>query len=50
MNCETYSCGEQGRRYLTKEEKVNRLKEYKEWLDNESKGVDEAISKVSKAS
>jgi hypothetical protein len=37
-----------GRRFLTTEEKIERLKEYKEWLDNESKGVEEAISKLKK--
>ena len=37
-----------GRRFLTTEKKIERLKEYKEWLDNESKGVDEAIFKLKK--
>jgi hypothetical protein len=37
-----------GRRFLTTEEKIERLNEYKKWLDNESKGVDEAISKLKK--
>ena len=36
--------------FLTTEEKIEKLKEYKEWLDNESKGVEEAISKLKKAS
>jgi hypothetical protein len=40
----------QGRRFLTTEEKIARLKEYKEWLDNESRGVAEAIEKLEKAS
>jgi hypothetical protein len=35
-----------GRRFLTKEEKIKKLDEYKRWLDNESKGVEEAISKL----
>lgn len=39
-----------GRRFLTKEEKIERLEEYRKWLDNESKGVKEAISKLSGAS
>lgn len=34
-----------GRRFLTKQEKIGKLEEYKKWLDNESKGVEEAISK-----
>lgn len=32
-----------GRHFLTKEEKIAKLKEYKTWLDNESKGVEEKI-------
>ena len=39
-----------GRRFLTTEEKIERLQEYKEWLDNESKGVEEAILKLKKTS
>ena len=39
-----------GRRFLTTEEKIERLEEYKKWLDNEGKGVEEAISKLKKAS
>jgi len=39
-----------GRRFLTTEEKIERLQEYKEWLDNESKGVEEAISRLKKTS
>lgn len=35
-----------GRRFLTKEEKIKKLDDYKKWLDNESKGVEEAISKL----
>ena len=36
----------QGRSFLTKEEKIEKLREYKTWLDNESKGVEEAIAKI----
>jgi hypothetical protein len=32
--------------FLTKEEKINYLTKYKEWLENETKGVDEAIAKL----
>lgn len=39
-----------GRRFLTTEEKIGKLKEYKNWLDNESKGVEEAIDKLKKTS
>ncbi|AJF61653.1 TPA: hypothetical protein HA239_03820 [Candidatus Woesearchaeota archaeon] len=38
-----------GRKFLTKEEKISKLESYKEWLDNESKGVKEAIDKLKKA-
>jgi len=39
-----------GRHFLTTEEKIEKLQEYKKWLDNESKGVGETISKLKKAS
>ena len=42
MCCSTHH----GRQFLTKEEKINKLTEYKNWLDNESKGVEEAITKI----
>lgn len=45
MNCETHC----GRHFLTTEEKIKKLKEYKSWLDNESKVVDETITKLEKA-
>jgi hypothetical protein len=35
--------------YLTKDEKINQLNKYKEWLENEAKGVDEAIAKLKEA-
>ena len=35
-----------GRHFLTKEEKIAKLKEYKNWLDNESKGVEEKITEL----
>ena len=35
-----------GRQFLTKEEKISKLKEYKNWLDNESKGVEEKITEL----
>jgi hypothetical protein len=41
-----FCCTCHPRRFLTKEEKIQHLNEYKKWLDNESKGVDEAISKL----
>lgn len=39
-------CTPHHRMFLTKEEKIDRLNEYKEWLENEAKGVDEAITKL----
>ena len=35
-----------GRMFLTKEEKIEKLTKYKNWLDNESKGVEETITKI----
>lgn len=35
-----------GRHFLTKEEKIKKLTEYKNWLDDESKGVEEAIAEL----
>jgi hypothetical protein len=32
--------------FLTKEEKINHLSKYKELLENEAKGVDEAIAEL----
>ncbi len=39
-------CGPEGRNFLTKEEKVEQLKEYKESLENEAKGVAERIKQI----
>lgn len=51
MNCETSCCGTEmdGRRFLTTEEKVEKLQDYKGWLESETKGVNEAITKLKKA-
>ena len=50
MNCDV-NCDEYcGRRFFTTEEKIEQLKKYKQWLDNESKGIDEAIAQLKKAS
>jgi len=38
-----------GRRFLTTEEKTEKLQKYKEWLENEAKGVSEAIAQLKKA-
>ena len=38
------------RRFPTKEEKIQHLEEYKKWLENEKKGVEEAIEELKKAS
>jgi hypothetical protein len=37
------------RHFLTAEEKIEHLKKYKEWLEMETKGVDEAIANLKKA-
>jgi hypothetical protein len=42
----TCCCTHHGRLFLTKEEKLKELAEYKNWLDNESKGVEETIAKL----
>ena len=39
-----------GRSFLTKEEKIEKLEQYKKWLENEKKGVEEAIEELKKAS
>ena len=39
-----------GRHFLTKEEQIERLEEYKKWLENEKKGVEESIDEIKKAS
>jgi len=51
MECISYqcyggSCNSEGRRFFTKEEKIQMLKEYKEALDNESQGVSEKIASL----
>ena len=50
---DTYGCGcdcdWSSRHFLTKEEKMEFLKEYKKSLDNESKGVAERIKELEKA-
>ena len=44
LNCEAYSSPARG--FFTKEERVEMLKEYKEALDMESKGVAERIKEL----
>jgi hypothetical protein len=38
------------RQFLTQEEKIELLEEYKKWLEKETKGVQEKIENISKAS
>jgi hypothetical protein len=38
------------RGFLTKEEKIEHLEEYKKWLEKEKQGVEEAIEDLKKAS
>lgn len=51
MYCESSACCDEssGRRFLTTDEKVDKLQEYKAWLEHEAKGVEEAIQKMKKA-
>ncbi len=50
MSCECdCSCSEtSGRYFLTREEKIDRLKTYKDYLEKEAKGVSEKISELQK--
>lgn len=49
MGCGCYSySSEQGRAFLTKEEKIEMLKEYKDALEKEAKGVSERIKELEK--
>ena len=48
MQCYEYE-QDYGRQFLTTEEKVERLQKYKEWLENEAEGVDEAMTRIKKA-
>jgi hypothetical protein len=50
MMCGVNYYGHHGRHFLTTEEQIEKLEEYKNWLDNESKGVEETIEKLKKAS
>jgi hypothetical protein len=38
------------RQFLTKEEKIELLEEYKKWLEKETQGVKEKIESLNKAS
>jgi len=42
------NCGFGGRNFLTKEERLEMLKEYKEALNQEAKGVTEMIKELEK--
>lgn len=48
-NCSGCGCGFVGRGFLTKEERVEMLKEYKENLDQEAKAVAERIKELEKS-
>jgi hypothetical protein len=37
-----------GRHFFTKEERVEVMQRYKEWLEKEAKGVEEAIEQLNK--
>ncbi len=42
-------CCEPGRRFLTKEEKIEKLNSYKDALEKEAKGVAERIQQLQKS-
>ena len=44
--CEEYCHHACGRHFLTTDEKIEKLQKYKTWLENETKGVEEAIKKI----
>ena len=46
MGCECYGGNCTPRAFLTKEEKVARLKKYKDALENEARGVKERIAEL----
>lgn len=46
--CENGNCGYGMRNFLTKEEKLEMLKEYKENLEKEVQGVAESIKRLEK--
>ena len=49
-NCGPGSCGPAyGRRYMTKDERIQMLKEYQGELENEAKAVKERIEELAKA-
>ena len=48
-SCYGSSCGSGQRSFLTKEEKIEMLKEYKKDLENEVQGVAERIAEMSKS-
>ncbi len=46
--CEGYQYGHGMRNFLTKEERIELLKEYKQSLESEAKGVSERIKELEK--
>lgn len=45
-----HMCCHQNRHFFNKEEKKAYLEEYKQWLENEKKGVEEALSEITEKS
>ena len=45
-----YGCGSGMRSFLTRDEKIEMLKEYQDSLENELKGVKERLKELEKAS
>jgi hypothetical protein len=48
QDCDCECSASAGRRFLTADEKIARLKEYHDWLTNEATGVEEAIARIKK--
>jgi hypothetical protein len=48
-SCGCHAHGHHPRMFLTKQEKIEHLTKYKEWLQNEANGVDEAITNLKEA-
>ena len=49
MQCGTNCCDNEGRAFLTAEEKIEKLQTYRDWLTKEAEGVEEAIGRLKKA-
>jgi uncharacterized protein (DUF2164 family) len=48
-HCDSENCSPYGRSFFSREEKIQMLKEYKDYLEKEAKGVSEKIKDLEKA-